>query len=352
MIAEPEAGRLLRYATLAASSHNTQPWRFELADDCIRVFADAGRQLLVADPDRRELFLSVGCAVENLVVAAEQLGYVATVSYEESEGGIRAADSGCHRASRPHALPAVAGGGGDVSRHRDTPHAARSVRRPARAPRAGAGGVDRGGRARRAAGVRRRRGAKAGGRRRGGRGRTRSVRARRFPARAGGAGRRRRLRNAARVRLDRQGCRQPRRSGATLRGAGARTRRSARRCWDSCSRSRGARRWCAPGARSSASRCSPPPRASRCSRSANPSRSPASEASWPRWSTRRPKRWRCSSGSAAAASRPCATHPGGTRTTSSFTERARARESGLARVVGLADVIESRAARLLLRAVP
>ena len=87
MIAEPEAGRLLRYATLAASSHNTQPWRFELADDCIRVFADASRQLLVADPDRRELFLSVGCAVENLIVAAEQLGYVATVSYEESEGG-------------------------------------------------------------------------------------------------------------------------------------------------------------------------------------------------------------------------------------------------------------------------
>ncbi len=87
MIAELEAGRLLRYATLAASSHNTQPWRFELADDCIRVFADAGRQLLVADPDRRELFLSVGCAVENLVVAAEQLGYVATVSYEESAGG-------------------------------------------------------------------------------------------------------------------------------------------------------------------------------------------------------------------------------------------------------------------------
>ena len=87
MIAELEAGRLLRYATLAASSHNTQPWHFELADDCIRVFADAGRQLLVADPDRRELFLSVGCAVENLVVAAEQHGYVATVSYEESAGG-------------------------------------------------------------------------------------------------------------------------------------------------------------------------------------------------------------------------------------------------------------------------
>ena len=87
MITQSEVGRLLRYATLAASSHNTQPWRFEADGDCIRVFADAGRQLLVADPDRRELFLSVGCAIENLVVAAEQLGHAATVSYEESDGG-------------------------------------------------------------------------------------------------------------------------------------------------------------------------------------------------------------------------------------------------------------------------
>lgn len=85
MIAELETGRLLRYATLAASSHNTQPWRFELARDCIRVFADAGRQLRVADPDRRELFLSVGCAVENLVVAAEHYGYATTVTYDEPD---------------------------------------------------------------------------------------------------------------------------------------------------------------------------------------------------------------------------------------------------------------------------
>ena len=85
MIAELEAGRLLRYATLAASSHNTQPWRFELDGDRIRVFADTSRQLRVADPDRRELFLSVGCAVENLVVAAEHYGYATTVTYDEPD---------------------------------------------------------------------------------------------------------------------------------------------------------------------------------------------------------------------------------------------------------------------------
>jgi nitroreductase len=35
----------------------------------------------VADPDRRELFLSLGCAIENLMVAAEQFGYRHTVVY-------------------------------------------------------------------------------------------------------------------------------------------------------------------------------------------------------------------------------------------------------------------------------
>ena len=171
MIAEPEAGRLLRYATLAASSHNTQPWRFELADDQIRVFADASRQLLVADPDRRELFLSVGCAIENLIVAAEQLGYVATIAYEESEGESSPPIPVATVHLDPHApaspSPEVAAMFRGIEK---APHAARSVRRPARPPRAGAVGVDRGGRARRAAGVRRRRGAKAGSRRRGGRG--------------------------------------------------------------------------------------------------------------------------------------------------------------------------------------
>jgi hypothetical protein len=78
--------RLLRYATLAASSHNTQPWRFEVDGGLLRVFADARRQLHVADPDCRELFLSVGCAVENLVVAAAHFGYVTTVTYEEGGG--------------------------------------------------------------------------------------------------------------------------------------------------------------------------------------------------------------------------------------------------------------------------
>ncbi|MGD1993387.1 MAG: nitroreductase family protein [Anaerolineae bacterium] len=66
---------LLRYAILAPSSHNTQPWRFDVADDEIRIFVDKSRWLKVADADQRELHISIGCALETLLVAAEHFGY-------------------------------------------------------------------------------------------------------------------------------------------------------------------------------------------------------------------------------------------------------------------------------------
>lgn len=66
---------LLRYALLAPSSHNSQPWLFHLSDGRIDLHADLSRWLRVADNDQRELYLSLGCALENLLVAAEQFGY-------------------------------------------------------------------------------------------------------------------------------------------------------------------------------------------------------------------------------------------------------------------------------------
>ncbi len=53
---------LLRYAVLAPSSHNTQPWKFRIIGNQIDVFIDEERWLKVADDDQRELHISVGCA--------------------------------------------------------------------------------------------------------------------------------------------------------------------------------------------------------------------------------------------------------------------------------------------------
>ena len=72
---------LLRYAILAPSSHNTQPWKFSVGKDEIQVFIDRTRWLKVADPDQRDLHISVGCALENLLIAAEHFGYGHQVTY-------------------------------------------------------------------------------------------------------------------------------------------------------------------------------------------------------------------------------------------------------------------------------
>ncbi len=70
---------LVRYATLAANSHNTQPWRFELLPNAIVIRPDAARRTPVVDADDHHLWASLGCAAENLVQAAAAFGLRARV---------------------------------------------------------------------------------------------------------------------------------------------------------------------------------------------------------------------------------------------------------------------------------
>lgn len=72
---------IIRYATLAPSGHNTQPWKFSIDGSSIKIFPDLTRQLPVVDPDHRELYISLGCALENLVIAARYAGYDSEVEY-------------------------------------------------------------------------------------------------------------------------------------------------------------------------------------------------------------------------------------------------------------------------------
>jgi nitroreductase len=78
---EQKLGFLLRYAILAPSSHNTQPWRFAIRDNRILVYVNKDRWLTVADADQRELYTSVGCALENLIISAEHFGYGVSTRY-------------------------------------------------------------------------------------------------------------------------------------------------------------------------------------------------------------------------------------------------------------------------------
>lgn len=66
---------LIRYAILAPSGHNTQPWRFQIRDDgVIDLFADRTRSLPTVDPDDRALTISCGAALETLLIAMRHLG--------------------------------------------------------------------------------------------------------------------------------------------------------------------------------------------------------------------------------------------------------------------------------------
>lgn len=76
-----QAAFLLQYAVLAPSSHNSQPWAFTVRGATVDVHVDESRWLRVADPTKRELYLSVGCALENLLVAADHFGFGYTVTY-------------------------------------------------------------------------------------------------------------------------------------------------------------------------------------------------------------------------------------------------------------------------------
>lgn len=66
---------LLRYAVLAPSSHNTQPWLFRVEDDTVNVYADRTRALPVVDPDDRELIISCGAAIFHIRLALRYFGY-------------------------------------------------------------------------------------------------------------------------------------------------------------------------------------------------------------------------------------------------------------------------------------
>ncbi len=78
----------IRMATLAASSHNVQPWKFKIQDNYITIYPDYTRRCPAVDPDDSHLFKSLGYAAENIVQAAAANGFHSEVHYEATSDAV------------------------------------------------------------------------------------------------------------------------------------------------------------------------------------------------------------------------------------------------------------------------
>ena len=99
-------------AVRAPSSHNTQPWLFERADDGLRLYADRTRALPVNDPEDRELTMSCGAALLTLrvAVAGQGAGTEVTLLPEGDDSDLLAtvAVGGAADPARAALAPAIA----------------------------------------------------------------------------------------------------------------------------------------------------------------------------------------------------------------------------------------------------
>lgn len=73
--------RVLQYAVLAPSSHNSQPWAVEMTPTGMKLYVDRSRLLPASDPPARQTHISQGTFLELLEIAARQFGYRAEIAY-------------------------------------------------------------------------------------------------------------------------------------------------------------------------------------------------------------------------------------------------------------------------------
>ena len=87
----PESGielakAVIGAAVLAPSHWNTQPWRMETEGESIRLVADPSRALPVLDPDQQSMYVALGAALENMLIALRAYGRQPSVEYLPESG--------------------------------------------------------------------------------------------------------------------------------------------------------------------------------------------------------------------------------------------------------------------------
>jgi hypothetical protein len=83
---------LLRYALLAPSPYNTQPWLFRIEGERLEVLSDRRRLLPRADPRQRQHLMSCGGLLAALRIAARHFGYDLSVAVFASPSAVAAVE--------------------------------------------------------------------------------------------------------------------------------------------------------------------------------------------------------------------------------------------------------------------
>lgn len=99
----------VRFATLAPSGHNTQPWHFRVLQNGGSILPDLSCRTPVVDPDDHHLFVSLGCAAENFLIAAAANGQPGAITFSndpESRIDIDLAHASPQSDALFHAIPA------------------------------------------------------------------------------------------------------------------------------------------------------------------------------------------------------------------------------------------------------
>lgn len=65
---------ILKFAVLAPSGHNSQPWEFKISNDILEIYSNKNRSLEESDPEHRQLMIALGCMLGNIIVASESYG--------------------------------------------------------------------------------------------------------------------------------------------------------------------------------------------------------------------------------------------------------------------------------------
>ena len=76
--------KIIGSAAKAPSGHNTQPWKFIVSDSAVEIHPDFNMALPAVDGNNRELYISLGCAAENLCISANEMGFHTIFSIERT----------------------------------------------------------------------------------------------------------------------------------------------------------------------------------------------------------------------------------------------------------------------------